>query len=206
MIQDNKRKHIMRVVEKLAANHRRFHEITLDEVAEAARVGKGTIYHYFKDKDDLLFQVATSGFDELCELCRNKVQCNGSFPERLLNMCREIEDFFAARRELLRIMQSEAALVSWRKDEIRRKWQAKQKILIDTLAGVLSDGVAKGAVRADIPVSVLATFLFGMLRTRVRDLGNNPEDERGYYLLVELFLNGVHLPSEELSISKMPAK
>ncbi len=196
----------MRVVEKLATNHRRFHEITLDEVAEAAKVGKGTIYHYFKDKEDLLFQVATSGFDELCELFQQKIQGNGSFSEKLLNVCKEIEKFFAARRELVRIMQSEAALVSWREDEIRQRWLAKQKILIDALANVLSDGVAEGAIRADIPASVLATFLFGMLRTRARGLDNNPDDKKDYYLLVELFLNGVHLPSESLSLNKMPAK
>lgn len=196
----------MRVVEKLATNHRRFHEITLDEVAEAAKVGKGTIYHYFKDKEDLLFQVATSGFDELCELFQQSVQGNGSFSEKLLNVCEEIEKFFTARRELVRIMQSEAALVSWREDEIRQQWLAKQKALIDALANVLSEGVAEGAVRADIPVSVLATFLFGMLRTRARDLENSPENKKDYYLLVELFLNGVHLPSEELAFNRMPAK
>ena len=53
----DKRIAIMRAAERLFHN-RRFHEVTLEEVAEAAQVGKGTIYRYFADKDDLFFQVA----------------------------------------------------------------------------------------------------------------------------------------------------
>jgi AcrR family transcriptional regulator len=78
------------------ATNRRFHEITLDEVAEAAGIGKGTIYRYFADKDELFFQVATSGFEELCELLKQTVPCDTSFTEKLLNACKQITRFFAA--------------------------------------------------------------------------------------------------------------
>ena len=63
----SKRDQIMKAAEHLFTN-RRFHEITLDQVARAAGVGKGTIYLHFADKDDLFFQVATSGFTQLCEI------------------------------------------------------------------------------------------------------------------------------------------
>ena len=191
MVRNDKRKQIMRVVEKLATN-RRFHEITLDEVAEAAKVGKGTIYHYFKDKDDLFFQVATSGFDELCELLRQKITNDTSFSEKLLNVCIQTTGFFAARRQLLQMMQSEGSLIYWRNGKIRQRWLAKRKMLINTLVDILLDGIAEGAVRSDIPAEVLATFLLGMLRTRARDL--NIASEKTDKLLVDLFMNGVSLP------------
>ena len=47
MAENGKRHHIMLAVEKLATS-RRFHEITLEEVAKTAKIGKGTIYHYFQ--------------------------------------------------------------------------------------------------------------------------------------------------------------
>lgn len=191
MVSNEKRKQIMRVVEKLASN-RRFHEITLDEVADAAQVGKGTIYHYFKDKDDLFFQVATSGFDELCELFERKVQRNGSFSGELLNACREIGRFFSSRRELLQMMQSEAGLVRWRSSKIREQWIAKRRMLINALAGLLSEGIEQGAVRSDVPAEVQAIFLLGMLRTRARDFDTSREEVKSYEVVVDLFLNGVH--------------
>jgi len=205
MARTDKRKQIMRVVEKLATD-RRFHEITLDEVAEAAKVGKGTIYHYFKDKDDLFFQVATSGFDELCELLKQTVRYNNSFSEKLLNVCKQISNFFADRRELLQMMQSEGGLVYWRRGKIRQQWLAKRKMLINALADILLDGIAEGAVRFDIPAEVLATFLLGILRTRARDLDKTPENMKSDELLVDLFLNGASLPTDKLSLQQIAAK
>lgn len=189
----------MRVVEKLATN-RRFHEITLDEVAETAKVGKGTIYHHFKDKDELFFQVATSGFDELCELLKQKVPNDTSFSEKLLNACKRITSFFAHRRQLLQMMQSEAGLAYWRKSKNRQRWLDKRKILINALGDILSDGIEEGTVRSDIPVEILATFLFGILRTRAREFQDAPENIKSYKLLMDLFLNGVRVSSGKISV------
>jgi TetR/AcrR family fatty acid metabolism transcriptional regulator len=196
MVCNGKRKHIMLAVEKLAAN-RRFYEITLDEVADAAQVGKGTIYHYFKDKDDLFFQVATSGFDELCELFERKIRRNGSFRGELLKACIEIGKFFASRQQLLQMMQNEAGLISWHSGKIRRQWTAKRKMLINAVAGLLSDGIEQGVIRSDIPAEAMAIFLLGMLRTRARDFDNTGgEDAQSYEMVVDLFLNGVHCQLE----------
>ncbi|HUV40753.1 MAG TPA: TetR/AcrR family transcriptional regulator [Sedimentisphaerales bacterium] len=205
MVRNQKRKQIMRVVEKLAAN-RRFHEITLDEIAEAAGVGKGTIYHYFKDKDDLFFEVATSGFNELCELLKQKVQHNSSFSEELLNACGQVSKFFASRRQLLQMMQNEAGLVYLRRGKVRQRWLAKRKMLVNALADILSDGIAEAAVRSDVPAEVLATLLLGMLRTRARDLGSIPDNLKSDELLVNLFLNGVSVPADRLCLLQPAVK
>ena len=62
----DKRQEIMGAAASLFAN-RRYHELTLDKVAKKAKVGKGTIYLYFKDKDDLFRQTAKWGFEQFCE-------------------------------------------------------------------------------------------------------------------------------------------
>ncbi|NJL30924.1 MAG: TetR/AcrR family transcriptional regulator, partial [Phycisphaerales bacterium] len=38
---------------------------------QAAGVGKGTIYRYFKDKDDLFFSTAAQGFEDLWQHSRS---------------------------------------------------------------------------------------------------------------------------------------
>ena len=179
----------MSVVEKVA-NSRRFHEVTLDEIARGAKVGKGTIYHYFKDKEDLFFQVATSGFDELCELLKHKIPHNTPFSEKLLSICKHISRFFSARQQLLQMMQTEAGLVYWRGGGIRQRWLDKRKVLVGTLADVFAEGVDAGVIRSDVSTEVLATFLLGLLRTRARDLRDMPENMKSYESLVDLFMNG----------------
>ena len=199
MAHNDKQKQIMRVVEKLATN-RRFHEITLDEVAEAAGVGKGTIYRYFADKDELFFQVATSGFEELCELLKRTVPCGTSFTEKLLNACKQITKFFAVRKQLL---QTEANLAYWRKGKIRQRWLGKRKMLVNALADIFCEGVAEGVVRSDISAEVMATFLLGLLRTQARDLQNVPENMKNCKLLVDMFLNGVCTSYDNVSVREM---
>ncbi len=189
----DRRKQIMRVVERLAS-HRRFHEITLDEVADAAKVGKGTIYRYFADKDELFFEVATSGFEELCGLLKRAVPRDTSFAEKLLNSCREITRFFGGRKELLRMMQMEGGLADQRKGTIRRRWEEKRKKLVDALADVFSDGISEGALRRDVSAEVMSIFFLGMLRTRARELGGVAEGMKSCEMFVDIFLKGSGAP------------
>jgi len=189
MAKRNRRDEIMRAAEKLFTGPR-FDEITLDHVVQEARVGKGTVYRYFEDKDDLFFQTATRGFDEMCDLLAGKVPEEAPFPRRLLGACREIGAFFRRRRQLLRMMQSEEARMHWRRPEIRERWLARRRRLVAALAAILAQGVREGMVRRDVRPEVLAGFLLGMLRTRARDLADTPARERNLKRVVDLFLAG----------------
>lgn len=195
------RQQIMYEVEKLFTS-RRFHEITLDDVAHAAQVGKGTIYRYFQDKDDLFFQTATSGFDELCELLSRKVPENASFFEQMLSACQQISSFYDSRRQLFRMIQAEDSRMYWCKGTIRDRWMAKRKKLIAALAEIINKGVAEGKIRTDVPPEALASFLLALLRTRSRDLADMPEVMQRYELLVDLFLRGAGQYEDELGNNK----
>lgn len=181
---------IMQAAEKLFTS-RRFHEITMDDVANQAGVGKGTIYRYFRDKDDLFFQTATNGFDDLCELLQRKVPGHACFREQLLVACRQISRFFEHRRQLLRMMQTEDGRMAWCQGEMHERWMERRKKIVAALTEMIRKGVAEGEVREDLPADVLASFLLGMLRTRGRDLGDMPPDVRQHEIVVELFFRGV---------------
>lgn len=185
----DKREQIMHAAEWLFAN-RRLHEITLDEVAGRAGVGKGTIYLHFKDKDDLFFQTATAGFDELCDLLHSAVPTEDDFAGQLLGACRQITAFFDGRRQLFAMMQAEENRLAFFHGELRDRWMARRRNLIAALAGILRKGVAEGAVRRDVPPDTLAAFLLGMLRTRARDLPEMDGAAPSHETVVDLFLRG----------------
>jgi AcrR family transcriptional regulator len=189
MARRDKRHEIMLAAEKLSST-RRFHEITTDEVAGAARVGKGTIYRYFQDKDDLFFQTAVSGFDSLCDLVRRKVPEAAPFREQVLEACREIGKFFARRRQLFRMMQAEDFRMALVGGSMLDRWVAHRKLLVAAVADVIRKGVAEKAIRGDLAPEVLADFLLGMLRTRARDLEDAPESVRRYEVVLDLFCRG----------------
>ncbi|MCE5277346.1 MAG: TetR/AcrR family transcriptional regulator [Planctomycetaceae bacterium] len=190
MARRDRRQEIMDAAEKLFTT-RRLHEITLDDVVKEARVGKGTVYLHFKDKDDLFFQVATSGFDQMCALLRRNVPKDAPFPRRLLGACGQISEFFLRRRQLFRMMQSEDARMYWCKGAIRDRWLQSRRSLVAAVADIIAGGVSEGSVRPDVAPEALAHFLLGMLRTQARDLEDMFKPAHARKLAVELFCNAV---------------
>jgi len=201
----DKRQQIMQAVERLFAT-RRMHEITTDDIAQTAQVGKGTIYHYFKDKEDLFFQTMLSGFDDLTALLGEKVPENAPFKEQLLVACIQISGFMAARRQIFRMMQAEESHLDNSRGDIRRQWEMQRKKVICALAQIISRGRAEGDIRADIPPEVLANFLLGMLRTRRRHLSDAPEPFQQHELVVELFIRGAANPETSSSPANLPGE
>ena len=189
MAKRDRRAEIMRAAEKLFTS-RRFHEITLDEVAKQARVGKGTIYRYFENKDDLFFRTAMQGFDELCGLLKEGVSGDIPFPEQLFSACGQINEYFQSRRQLFRMMQSEDGRMHWFHGQMRKSWIEQRKNLVSVVAGIIRTGVSEGEIRSDIPAETLAGFLLGILRTRARGMTDLPESARSLELVVDLFCNG----------------
>jgi AcrR family transcriptional regulator len=189
----DKKQRIIQAAEQLFRT-RRFHEITLDEIAREADVGKGTIYLYFSDKEDLIFQAAVAGFDEMCALLRQSVREGVAFRDGLLRICETISAFFRNRRPLFRIILSESSrAMESRGAGLRQRWQERRKTMTEAVAAVIERGVASGEIRRDIPPEILAEFLLGMLRTRSWELEDRPESQRSHALMVNLFTKGAGL-------------
>ncbi|HUJ43659.1 MAG TPA: TetR/AcrR family transcriptional regulator [Opitutaceae bacterium] len=190
-----KKQRIMQAAEQLFRT-RRVHEVTLDEIARQADVGKGTIYLYFSDKEDVVFQAAVAGFDDMCRLLRENATHGDTFRERLLNTCAYIVAFFQARRPLFRIILSEGERdMEGSGPGLRQRWKERRRIMTEAVAAIIAQGVAAGEIRTDIPSEMLSEYLLGMLRTRSWELEGWPEEQRSPVAVVDLFLNGAGVPS-----------
>jgi AcrR family transcriptional regulator len=70
---EHKRQAIVTAAAELFAS-RPFHEVRLDDVAAAAHIGKGTLYVYFKSKEDLYASLVRDGFTRLVEKLRAQIE------------------------------------------------------------------------------------------------------------------------------------
>jgi AcrR family transcriptional regulator len=183
---------ILNAAEELLRN-RRFDEVTLDAVAEAAHVGKGTIYRYFKDKDDLFFQLAERGPSELCKMIEKSASAGGNVPfrKRLEKVCGQISDFFMKRRALIRLMSEQwerMGALKMKKKEICMKHRGDMRT---ALAKVLAAGVEKGELRGDIPLERQAHFLLSLMHSRHHPFGHEDIEKPSIGAIIDVFLNGV---------------
>jgi AcrR family transcriptional regulator len=190
----DKKLRIMEAAEELFRT-RRVDEVTLDEIARQADVGKGTIYLYFSDKEDVIFQSMVSGLEDMCGKLRQIAAEGGSFHDRLLHMCENIVVFFRLRRPLFRIILSEDERVMENGGAgLRQRWRKRRRTMTEAVAAVIAQGMASGELRADVPSEVLTEYLLSMLRARSWELEGWPEAQRSHAMVVELFLNGAGLP------------
>ena len=84
-----------------------FHEATIDDVAEAADVAKGTVYLYYKSKRDLYLEALRFGIESLNRELEVKVSEAGTCLEKLRVLTATKMSFFEENREFFNIYYSE---------------------------------------------------------------------------------------------------
>jgi len=189
----DKARQIIRAAERLFTK-RRFHEVTMDDVRREARVGKGTIYLYFKNKDDLFVRVVLAGFEDLRASLRRTASANLPFETQLARTLSEIRKFFLRRRPLFRIMHSEHYRLASFKGAIRARWTRRSHELMGIVSDILRGGVESGHLRDDIPAETLAACLLGLLRGYVRHNSPRRHTRETTDEVVHLFLHGAARP------------
>src|SRR5580658_9843378 len=85
---ENKRKIIIETAVRLFSEQP-FNKVRLDDVAEAAGVGKGTVYIYFKNKEELYYSLIYEGLAETVERIREYVARPGLSHLDMIRACVE---------------------------------------------------------------------------------------------------------------------
>lgn len=101
-----------RTAEILAAAHRvfaekGFHAATIEEVAKAANVAKGTVYLYYRSKDDLYWGALRRGIVEMIELTKASMARVQSTADKIRALIETKVRYFDENREFFRIYYSE---------------------------------------------------------------------------------------------------
>ncbi len=155
---------------------------TMDEIAEEAELSKGTLYLYFKSKEELLFAINLRAMKILSDMFRKALSQNKSTIENLLEIGRayvrfshEYEHYFTT---LLHFEGCENHNLS---HELYEKKCLHGDNPMSFLTEMLRKGVDDGTVRSDIAPCVLAHCLWsqttGVLKlTKTKDFHIDLED------------------------------
>ena len=142
-----------------------FHKVLLSDVAEAAAVGKGTLYIYFKSKEDLYLSVLYSGFSGLVNRLRERMDEDIHGPaENLEVMIREIVCFAYQNPHLFEVMRT---IPGWEAID-RTRWDAKRRELKGLIESVIRLGIARG-IFVDAHPEFTARYIPGCVRSVLLD-------------------------------------
>ncbi|HEX8322436.1 MAG TPA: TetR/AcrR family transcriptional regulator [Tepidisphaeraceae bacterium] len=144
---------------------RPFHEVRLEDVAQAAHIGKGTVYLYFKSKDELFASLVLDGYARLVEQLRvmSETETDDSALRRLEIVVRELVTFAKTYPYFYSVMR-DSPHAQATQDLCRARESVGQ------LAGkIIRDGVTRGELddpRPEvtgqfIPACVRSAIVFG---------------------------------------------
>jgi AcrR family transcriptional regulator len=155
-----KRKTILRVARDLFSR-RPYHEVRLEDVAAAAKVGKGTLYIYFESKDHLYLDLVTEAFDLLLQDIQNRIETNGDSNWTLLeDVVLRLARWMVKHPTMFDLVRSNIHPV--KRDALRQR-RRRVGELFET---VLRRGVQSGEVLDSQP-ELTAQFIPAMIRAGV---------------------------------------
>jgi TetR/AcrR family fatty acid metabolism transcriptional regulator len=155
----DKRDRILKAAIKVFAKNG-FYATRVSEIAKAAGVADGTIYLYFKNKDDVLITIFQDGIQQLLVILREVASSGQPFDERITRIIELQLGLLEEQRDL-----AEVITVNLRQSSSLLKQYAAPLFMeyIDVIAGLVREGQKEGAFRKDINSRVVARSLFGAL-------------------------------------------
>jgi TetR/AcrR family fatty acid metabolism transcriptional regulator len=155
----DKRERILRAAVRVFAKNG-FYDTRVSAVAKAAGVADGTIYLYFKSKDELLLSLFEDRVETLLSYMKSELPKLESAPQKLRRIIEMQLGVLEGERDL-----AEVFTVILRQSTKLLKEYAAPKFMayLETIAAVVSEGQRAGDFRADIPPLLAARATWGAL-------------------------------------------
>lgn len=131
---------------------------SIEEITKACGVSNGTFYTYFKRKEDVLFALSREIFQEIFEKAQTY---HGTFMERLIFFMLSFSGYI--EKSGLKLCQE------WVRNtvdpDLVENLDDKNKLRmdIDSIKGLVEDGIKRGELKIDTPVDILAHTLADVL-------------------------------------------
>ena len=154
-----KRERILRAAVKIFSR-KGFFNSKVSEVARAAEVADGTIYLYFRNKDDLLISLFEEKMGEVVVDVRRRIAVGGNAIEKLGIFIGNHMDLLERETGLVEVLQVELRQsTKFLKDYTPVKFFEYLEIISD----ILEEGKREGLLRPDLDVSIARRAIFGAL-------------------------------------------
>lgn len=154
-----KRDRILRAAVKIFSR-KGFFNSKVSEIARAAEVADGTIYLYFKNKDDLLISLFEEKMGEVVADVRRRIADGGNALEKLRIFIENHMNLLERESGLVEVLQVELRQsTKFLKDYTPVKFFEYHEIISD----ILEEGKKEGVLRPDLNTSIARHAIFGAL-------------------------------------------
>jgi AcrR family transcriptional regulator len=177
-------------------SHKGFAGANVSDIAEAAGIGKGTIYLYFKSKEDIFSNLLVE-YSFIPRLVGHINQKEQTLREMLTNIA---EDYLNHREEYIPLMRIAISELYRSREFAERTYDQIVNQACELLGSFLRDQIREGKIRetedpylsAQIFFGTLVTFIFSQ-ELLAGKLKHNIPLEKWVSQVVDIYLKGVEV-------------
>jgi AcrR family transcriptional regulator len=151
-----------------------FDEATMDDIAERAELSKGTLYLYFKSKEDLHTEVAHKATAMLSQAMVGIDKIKGNAIDKLVSMGRATIQFSQRfpnhMKSIIFLEGFELQQVSFSASEFRDVIYKESPV--GMVVKIIEQGVTEKVIRSDIPPPIIAHTLWMQMISVMRFVDN----------------------------------
>jgi AcrR family transcriptional regulator len=138
--------------------------VTMDDIAKHLGISKKTIYHFFKDKNELVIALVKKKLKEDEEQMEEIISKSTNVIDEMINMMKCSEDIMSRINPVVIHDMQKYHPEAWKEFQ-----NFKSEVLVCTMAQLLEKGIKQGYIRPDIDVKVMS-----LMRVHQLELGFNP--------------------------------
>ena len=168
-----------------------FFQSTVSQIAKEAGVADGTIYLYFKNKDDILVQFFSYKTKQVFARFREEVDKADNTIDKLRNLIRRHLEEFQCDRNMAVVYQAETHQSS---RLVEKQIKEMSKMYFDIVSEIVEQGQEEGVIKKDLYLSLVKRFILGAVDEVISTWLHSSSKYDLVSMadpLVELFLNGI---------------
>ncbi len=142
-----------------------FYNSRISEIAKEAKVADGTIYLYFKNKDDILISLFEEEFGKIVENMRQDLEREQDPLQKIRRFVIAHLSIISNQRELTEVLGVEVRQSS----KFMKEYVNKPFIeYLNLVRSVIVEGQEKGVIRKDLTPGIMKRAIFGALDEMAR--------------------------------------
>lgn len=175
---------------KIFARHG-YNNSTIAEIAREAGVADGTIYLYFKNKDDILCNFFTKKTKEVFKSFKDEVDKADNALDKLRNLIYRHLSEFELNRDMAIVYQVETRQNRVLNGDLIREMS---RTYFELVSDIVKQGQKEGVIRRELPISLVKQMIIGAIDEVITTWLYSRRDYTLSALsepLVDLFIRGI---------------
>ncbi len=122
-----------------------FYEVKIEDIAKQANVGKGTVYTYFKSKEELMFKCLVNNIDSNHRVLENLLAEGNDFKVTLYNIFKKMYEFFQSKGPLIQQFMSMGPRLKLSEDDFKYL-RARFVASLNMMTSFFQKGIDEGVI------------------------------------------------------------